>query len=159
MSDDFKQHPIQLKALQVLKLNIEVHDPAKALSDNYSLVEYSLETGRSDFDESDNTIQVMMRIRAGKLAVDSKAPAEKNELFASEPVSFLVEVGGVFEVDLETFPRRQIHRFAERNAPLIIYPYVREQVYGLSTRVGIKHMLLPLFEVPAFTIAQTPKSD
>lgn len=159
MSDEFKLHPVQLKALQVLRLNIEVHDPVRALSDDYSLVEYSLETGRSDFDESDNTFQVMMRIRAGRLAVDEQAPAEKNALFAAEPVSFLVEVGGVFEVDISTFPQRHIHRFAEENAPLIIYPYVREQVYGLSTRVGIKHMLLPLFEVPAFTIVQASKSD
>lgn len=159
MNEKFKQHSFQLKALQVLKLNIEVHDPVKALSDDYELVEYTLETGRSDFDSRDHTIQVMMRIRAGRLAVDSQTPVEKQDSFSSEPVSFLVEVGGVFIVDVETFPTEKIHHFAEHNAPLIIYPYVREQVYGLSTRVGIKPMLLPLFEVPTFNIVLASKSD
>lgn len=153
-SGEFKLHPIQLRALQVLRLSIEVHDPARAMSDDYELVEYALETGRSDYNPEDSTIHVMMRIRCGKFAIDEELTSSRKEKFENQPVSFLVEVGSIFDVDAEVFPLNQVDRFAEQNAPLIIYPYVREQVYGLSTRVGIKPMLLPLFEVPAFKLVK-----
>jgi preprotein translocase subunit SecB len=159
--ENFKLHAVQLKALQVLKLMIEVHDPGKALSDDYEVAEYSLETGRSEFNAENSTINVVMRIRAGKCAIDegNDNSVDKNEIFAAQPVSFLVEVGGTFEIDTTLFSPNHINHFAETNAPLIIYPYVREQVYGLSTRVGIKAMLLPLLEIPTFKIVQNSEQD
>lgn len=153
MSTEFKPHPAQMKSLQILKLSIEVHDPVAAHSDDYSFGEYALETGRSEFNEEDSTIQVMMRVRAGKFAVDESNDTETNAEFSSQPISVLAEVGGIFFVNTEIFPKDQIHHWAETNAPLILYPYVREQVYGLSTRVGVKPVLLPLLEIPTIRIS------
>lgn len=151
-NEQFKLHPIQLRALQILRLNIEVHDPARAMSDDYELAEYALETGRSDYNRDDSTIHVMMRVRYGRFAIDEELSPSRKVEFENQPVSFLVEVGGIFDVDATVFPLNQVERFAEHNAPLIIYPYVREQVYGLCTRVGIKTLLLPLFEVPTYRL-------
>lgn len=148
----YKPHAAQLKALQILKLAIEVHDPETASSDSYSFSEYAFETGRSDFNKVDSTVHVMIRVRAGKYAVDDSNESEENVKFSSQPISVTAEIGGIFNIDTEIFPEDKIHNWAETNAPLILYPYIREQIYGLSTRVGIKPVLLPLLEVPSFKI-------
>lgn len=147
-NDSYKLHPAQLRTLQVLKLGIEVHNPDLALHDKFELGEFSIENGRSEFDPDSSTINVRMRIRAGKLAIDEDAPSPKDEEFRQQPISFIVEVGGIFSIDTSSFPKDRIHHWAETNAPLILYPYLREQVYGLSSRVGIKQVILPLLEVP-----------
>lgn len=144
----YKAHAAQLKALQVFKLGIEVHDPDVALSDDFDLGEFSLENGRSDFNGENSSINVRMRVRAGRYAVDNDQPSPKDEEHLSQPISFIVEIGGIFRIDTSTFPIEHVHSWAESNAPLILYPYLREQVYGLSTRVGIKPVLLPLLEIP-----------
>ncbi|URG53045.1 protein-export chaperone SecB [Pectobacterium quasiaquaticum] len=153
MSNQFNLHAAQMKSLQILKLSIEVHDPVAAHSDDYSFGEYALETGHSAFNEEDSTIQVMMRVRSGKFAVDDSNDLETNAEFSSQPISILAEVGSIFFVNTDSFPKDKISNWAEANAPLILYPYVREQVYGLSTRVGIKPVLLPLLEIPTFRIS------
>lgn len=150
----FKTHAAQLRSLQVLKLSIEVHDVKTAHSENYQLGCYTLEAGRSDFDVESSTIKVSMRVRTGRFAIDDDNLEEENEEHSSQPVSIWVEVGGVFSIDTEEFPADKIHHWAGSNAPLIIYPYVREQVYGLTTRVGIKPLLLPLLEIPTFKITK-----
>jgi len=52
---------------------------------------------------------------------------------------------GIFEVDEDKFPFKFIQNWAEKNAPLILYPYLREQVFSLSSRAGFGGTLLPLF--------------
>ncbi|MBD8116832.1 protein-export chaperone SecB [Pantoea agglomerans] len=146
--NNYKLHATQLKALQVFKLGIEVHDPHVALSDNFELGEFSIENGHTEFNEETKSINVRMRVRAGRFAIDDDNLAEKNDEFLGQALSLIVEVGGVFNIDTEQFPAEHIHDWAEKNAPLVLYPYLREQVYGLSTRVGIKPVLLPLLEVP-----------
>lgn len=148
----YKQHAAQLKALQVLKLGIEVHNPKVVLRDDFELGEFSIENGRSDFDEDASTINVRMRIRAGRFAAEGESDPERKALFEADAISLVVEVAGVFSVDVTQFPAEYIHDWAEKNAPLVIYPYVREQVYGLSSRVGIKAVLLPLLEIPTFKL-------
>lgn len=153
-NDSYQLHPAQLKTLQVLKLGIEVHKPELALHEDFELGEFSIENGRSEFDPESSTINVRMRIRAGRYAIDEDAPSAKDEEFREQPVSFVVEVGGIFNVDISTFPQDKVHHWAETNAPLILYPYVREQVYGLSSRVGIKQIILPLLEVPTIKVVK-----
>ncbi|MGC0833528.1 hypothetical protein [Pantoea agglomerans] len=144
----YKLHATQLKALQVFKLGIEVHDPNVALSDSFELGEFTIENGHSEFNADASSINVRMRVRAGHFAIDDDNSAEKNDEFSGQALSLIVEVGGIFSIDLEQFPSEHIYDWAEKNAPLVLYPYLREQVYGLSTRVGIKPVLLPLLEVP-----------
>jgi preprotein translocase subunit SecB len=64
----------------------------------------------------------------------------------------LVELMGVFEVvndDPESgFNVEFIKQWARENAPMILYPYVREQMYGLTSRAGYSGVILPLMELP-----------
>lgn len=153
-NNSFRTHAVQLRSLQVLKLSIEVHDVRTAHSAGYQAGSYAMEAGHSAFDEATSTIHVSMRVRAGRFAIDDDNSEAENEEYKRQPVSILVEVGGVFSVDTDEFSVEHIPNWSEFNAPLIIYPYVREQVYGLSTRVGIKPLLLPLLEVPSIRIVQ-----
>ncbi|WP_053140630.1 protein-export chaperone SecB [Erwinia billingiae] len=143
-------HAAQLKSLQILKLGIEVHNAVAALHEDFVLGDFSIETGRSDFNHETSSINVRMRVRMGHFLMGDMKGHEKEDDSSAEPISLVAEVGGVFNINTEEFPEQHIHHWAETNAPLILYPYLREQVYGLSTRVGIKQVLLPLLEIPTF---------
>ena len=64
---------------------------------------------------------------------------------------YRVEILGLFNVDDERFPIKSVHSWAKQNAPLILYPYLREQVFSLTSRAGFEGTLLPLFQVPTFS--------
>lgn len=97
-----------------------------------------LSTGHSKYDQEQHAIAIMIRAEMGD---------EEDSLFEMS-----VELLGIFDVDESQFPLIHIDDWAERNAPLILYPYLREQVYNLTSRIGIDGMLLPLFAIPTFRI-------
>ena len=63
-----------------------------------------------------------------------------------------VVIGGVFKVDETKFAKADIDDWANRNAPFILYPYLREQAYTLTVRCGFPGIIIPLLEVPTFKI-------
>jgi preprotein translocase subunit SecB len=95
---------------------------------------FSLINGVSAFDDSDKTI--MVKISA---VVDDKDAA----------FSLTVTLVGVFVLEDDNF-KQHIDRWAEVNAPMILYPYLREHVFSLTTKAGFLGTLLPLFQMPAF---------
>lgn len=62
------------------------------------------------------------------------------------PFRLIVELVGVFTIGDE-FPEDKIDHFAKYNAPIILMPYIRENVYSLAIRAGID-IYLPLVQVP-----------
>lgn len=139
MSDpEVKKHPIQLKALQVVELYIKVKKPEPESSDYDK--EFSFVIGRTDFEEDLGRIFVKAGLEVG---------LDEN---SSSPFELRVEVVGEFLVDAARFPTNRVEEWAEFNAPMILYPYVREHAFGLTTRAGIKPILLPLLEVPTFKL-------
>lgn len=141
----FKEHAIQLVSLQVMKLNIEIHDSSILEAKEFNPGKFAVETGASEFNTDEKLIHVMMRVMIGR----------HNSENTEDPVSIHVELGGVFEVNTDNFPMEYINEWADRNAPLVIYPYVREHVYGLTSRAGLPPILLPLFEVPTFKVTKS----
>ena len=144
----YKQHPIQLERLSTRRLLAEI----KNESVNYSYdgeIDLVIEHGISDFDESTSTISVGLRVEV--------TPEE------SEDFSISVEIVGHFSVDTENFKKEHLDRWSKFNAPFILLPYIREQVYGLSNRIGLKNMILPLFIQPQFkeieNAAKTAKNN
>ncbi len=73
---------------------------------------------------------------------------------AKAPFVLKVELIGLFTVDPERFPIEHVDQWARTNAPLVLYPYLREQVYGLTSRAGFNATLLPLLEIPTFRLMQ-----
>ena len=99
----------------------------------------TLEASHSAYNEDEKTIQV--RVRA------VVAESEHN------PLSIYVEAVGLFKVDESRFNKQHVLRWAQINAPYTLYPYVREHVFSLASRVGAKGLIMPLLEIPTFKIA------
>lgn len=145
MSDNpqYKHHPIQLKSLKVLELSIKLkqeNQPAHLLDTQ----NFKIRHGHSEFDISDKSITVKIVV---EIAEDEK----------DSPFSLKAELMGLFVVDDALFPTEHIYRWARENAPLILYPYLREHVHGLTSRAGFEGMLLPLFQLPTFDLMLTEK--
>lgn len=148
--EKFNLHPIQLSSIRVGQLYIKINDASAFDKDNEEIIKgFNLEVAASEFDESNNVIHVRLRTSIGQNEDHSD-----NENY---PINLLVELHGTFSVDTEKFPIKYLERFAMGNAPLIIYPYLREHVMGLTTRAGIPGLILPLFEVPQFKIEPSTK--
>jgi preprotein translocase subunit SecB len=129
----YANHPIQLRSLKVLELSIKVIPEHTQLEPNVE--NFSLFQGHSEYEPKDKTITVRIGVEMAQ-----------EEL----PFELRVEILGIFEVDEDQFPLKFVHNWAEQNAPLILYPYLREHVFSLSSRAGFGGTLLPLFQVPTF---------
>lgn len=128
-------HPIQLRDISVSRLNVVVNDPAVAT--NYEgEVDLEFKIGTSDFEEDDPHIAVGFNVTA--LPMPKENP----------PFLIEVELSGQFEVDLKKFKFEHLHEWSRTNAPFLLLPYVREHIYGLALRAGIKSFALPLFVQP-----------
>lgn len=136
----YKKHAIQLIDLKVVKLNIEANlDVDQTVPDEGNFRFYN---GTSEYNEDKKVVLVKIGVEMGRGASDND----------DSPFDLHVELLGVFEVDEEQFPIEHIGDWAKRNAPLVLYPYLREHVHGLTSRAGFDGMLLPLFEVPTFRL-------
>lgn len=139
MSDKkFTQHAIQIKDLKVLTLSLKV-DPEKDQSKLPEFGCFRLYHGFSEFHAESRRVAVKIGVEISSDNDDS-------------PFDLEVELLGVFEVDLTRFNEKFVNDWAAKNAPLILYPYLREQVYSLTNRAGFEGLLLPLFEIPTFNI-------
>lgn len=137
----YKLHAIQLVNLRVsdLVIHANLSVPQDEKDGNFSI-----ECGHSKYDNESKQIQVKIAIRIGDASSDV---GERDVPFTLEVV-----MHGLFEVDESRFDIQYIEDWARKNAPLILYPYAREQVYSLTSRAGFKESLLPLLEIPTFKV-------
>jgi preprotein translocase subunit SecB len=131
----YKLHAIQLKELRISELSIKVD---LSVPRDAEIGGFAIETGRSDYDTVSHQIQVKMRVAMG---MDETENA---------PFQLVVELNSMFSVDESNFNVQYVHDWAEKNAPLVLYPYIREHVYTLTSRAGFPEALLPLIEIPTF---------
>lgn len=149
---NFNLHPIQISAIHVGQLYIKINDASAFDTDNEELSRgFNLEVGASEFDEVNKVMHVRLRAAIGRH--DDQTDNEDS------PINLFVELHGTFDVDTEKFPMQYIERFAMNNAPLLIYPYLREHVMGLTIRAGMPGLILPLFEVPQFKIESISSTE
>jgi len=135
-------HPIQLKSLRVLELHIRVNSDASDEAEMPGNMVLSI--GRSEFDSERSRFATSLKAEIGG------GPGD--------PFVLSVEVQGLFEVDISQFDIKHINHFAETNAPLVLLPYVREHVFGLTSRAGFKAAIMPLMIVPQFQRASGKSS-
>jgi preprotein translocase subunit SecB len=134
--EGYKLHAIQLVDLRVAELAIKVD---LSFPKDANLGSFTIETGRSNYDREKHQIQVMMKVMSGY-------DEEKT------PLKLVVELHARFEIDESSFDIQYVEDWAERNAPLVLYPYARENVYALTARSGFSEALLPLIEIPTFRV-------
>lgn len=140
MKTGYKLHAIQLENITVLKLNIERNlDYCKDSEDQTN--EFELSHISSLFTEEDKKVAVKVKAVIGKFSDDDC----RNSLY-----NLYVELLGIFEVDTDRFDIKYIELFCKQNAPLILYPYLKENVYNLTIRCGFDGALLPMFEIPKY---------
>jgi preprotein translocase subunit SecB len=137
-----KLHAIQLLSLGVRELSISsnVQPSPDVGADTHSC---SIKIGSTDYNRQEKTIGVSLRLESG---------TDPNETEA--PFVMKIELVGLFQVDESLFPVEHISDWATQNAPFILFPYLREHAFGLSSRCGFQPLLLPLLEVPTFQIEQ-----
>jgi preprotein translocase subunit SecB len=141
-------HPIQLISINIEELFIRTnksYKPTEPSTEFGEAGEFNLRTGKSKYDEEKHIIQVGIILEVGG--------KEKKET----PFDMKIVISGVFMVDETKFEKAHIDDWAKRNAPIILYPYLREQAYALSIRCGFTGILLPLLTVPTFKIEPPEK--
>lgn len=137
--DKWPLHAIQLRALRILTLSLKARldvDPATQPEG------FILEAAHSPYDKDDSTIQVKVRVLVGM-----------GKEGITGPYSLEVELAAAFNVDPSRFPLDQIDHWAENNAPMILYPYIREHATSMAIRGGFAPIVLPLLEMPTMKIA------
>ncbi len=135
-------HPIQLKEILVQHLQLEIFNPTVVDSDKL-VINFNMRTGHSEFD--DDTSLIMVGVQG-----------EVNQPDSIDSFYIKVEIKGIFEVDTKIFPQEQISKWAEQNAPLLLLPYLRENIYSLSSRARL-NFLIPLHIIPTIKIDKTSK--
>lgn len=139
-----KLHAIQLTELNVVELHIRVNESPSS-DDEGDKKNFRLATGNSEYDDKNQCIYVGVKLEVGM---------EEN---ANSPFSMKIELGGLFKVDESRFSRDNIKDWAQRNAPLVLFPYLREHAFALSSRCGFS-LILPLIEVPTL-VRHEPKDS
>ncbi|MDA3898586.1 MAG: protein-export chaperone SecB [Desulfobacteraceae bacterium] len=130
-----KVYGIQLENISVVELHIQTNrEPDFNETPNEEEIKVSF--GHSEYDSENKVFLVAAKLEIG-VKEDSKSP-----------YSLKVEIVGNFCVDENEFSVSQIDDWAERNAPFILYPYIREHTYALMIRSGFKPIILPLLETP-----------
>jgi preprotein translocase subunit SecB len=140
-----KKHAIQIENVFVKELFIVANQPPSEQA-GVEAGEFKLSVGHSEYDRENKRIGVSVKLEVGF----SDAEEEQTKL----PFSMRIEIVGQFNVDEESFPIEHITHWARTNAPLILFPYLREHAYSLSVRCGFRPMLLPLMEVPTYKLPQ-----
>lgn len=131
-------HPVQLKEIFVSELTALVHDH-NAARDFQGNVNIKTKMGNTPYEDGSSFVGVRVDV--------SVAPAlEEGQIRPS--FEFRVRLEGHFEVDFTKFKSEHIDEWARVNAVYLIMPYVREHVYGLALRTGIRGVVLPMLVIP-----------
>jgi len=139
-----KLHPIQLQSIRVKELFLKVYDPSRAQESNLDLP-FTFKVGHSKFNAEDNQIAVGVLGCVGHDINEDSAEAT--------PFVIKADLIGQFTIDTSSFPVDKIDKWAKENAPLILLPFLREHIYGLASRAGIKEVIVPMFVLPTITIS------
>ncbi|WP_374979226.1 protein-export chaperone SecB [Pseudomonas solani] len=143
-----KRHPIQLQNVFVDELSLVVLDRFGFKNGEWDKG-FTYGLSRTEFDKENSTIAIKV-----ELAIEPEDPEIIDRPFVAK-----VSLFGVFKVDQSQFPVDKIEQFAEINAPIILLPYVREHIFGLTARSGFDPVILPLIEVPTIKISAPEKPD
>lgn len=145
----YKVHPIQLIDVKVLKLNFELFATEDVSAESSKGPEtFRFQHTHSTIDEDEKRFAVKVRALLDDTSADSDN--ESDTKWKME-----IELVGLFEYQShEDFSIDRLEAFAERNAPLILYPYLREHVYSCAIRADVERPMLPLFQVPPFKMVK-----
>jgi preprotein translocase subunit SecB len=138
---EVQEHGIQLNFLAAKELHFDSQRVPSTIADA-AYGEPSFSTGHSNYDEKNKTIQVRVKF----------------EMKGNDDVFTLrVEMIAEFRVDEAVFPKEKVNLWADKAAFYVLFPFLREHVYSLAIRVGLKPLTIPMMTVPTFKV-ETPSA-
>lgn len=140
-----RTYPIQLAYVTVKALSFEALRPVDV---NFKIDPKNINvvTTFGQFDPSDKSIQVGLGADFGW---DEKTDPEETRGW----VQMRVRLVGHFFVDDTSFPVSRLEEWGKHNAPMLLFPFLREQVFSLTVRCGIAPVALPLVYLPTSNLA------
>lgn len=137
-------HAIQIETINHLKQSIEMNtsfDPLLETSED----SFSMQCAKTRYDSDTKSIGVKVSAQIG--FDDDGEPISTAQYWME------IEIEGIFAIDEEKFPIDKLDVWATQNAPLTLYPFVRESAYSLTNRVlKDSAAILPLLTVPTIKV-------
>jgi preprotein translocase subunit SecB len=132
-------YPIQPTFIVVRELYFVSHRPPSA-QDRIDESSIHITQSATPFDEATRRVQVTLTAEYG---LDQPG--------APPPFSVRVAIIGEFSISHE-FPADKIQQWVGVNAGFVIYPYLRERVYYLTSQGGYPPIMLPLLQIPTMKL-------
>ena len=156
MMSNYQLYPIQLVEVAVVELKSRLVNIEKD-ADYLEWLEGTTNESSDDTDNTESTCKLGINHSkyepgSGEVTIVLQAETFEKDEDSARVYHFLVRLVGTFAVDESNFPSTFVEDWAEKNAPLVLYPYVREHIYSLASRVGISSLILPLLEIPTFKV-------
>ena len=140
-------YPVQPTFIVVREIQFISHRPPRK-TDNIQDSEIRFTQSIAPFDEKTKRLQVSLAAEFG-FQNDPGKP--------QPPFALKVVMTGEFAI-ADDFPRDKIQLWATRNAPFVIFPYLRERLYYMSSQGGYPPILLPLMQIPTLKLEKCPEA-
>jgi hypothetical protein len=147
-----EQYPIQIRFLAVQELWIKTFVPPD-ISQPFSAESVVIGNAHGPFSAENKAIQVTLSAQLGNDLDPSKISEHLSA--GGPPFAMRVVLVCEFQFDDTKFPMDKVNQWADQNAPLILFPYLREHVFSLTSRCGYKPLILPLIQVPTLKVDKT----
>ena len=137
-----EQHPIQLEHIGLSNIEFTGYrngSPDDVIKGSNVEVKFSY----APYDNENKSLMIIGEATVGRMLEEFTA-----ESIEENPFYLRVRLHGFFSVDDQKFDITYANTFAGKNAPILIYPYLREHVYSLAIRCGFPNVNLPLVVVP-----------
>lgn len=144
---EFKLHPIQLRFVAVRELYIRTFYPP-AVSAKYSPATSNLQANAAPLDPQTNVVQIGLHFRSGRETDPTDEDLASMKASQEQPFRVVVQIVAEFFVDTNKFPAEKVPAWAKINAPAILFPFLREQVFALTARCGFNPLILPMIHLP-----------
>ena len=134
-------YPIQPTFINVRRLHFVAHRPP---SPNDRIEESTITIAQSStpFNEQTRRVQITLKADFG---------FDGQPLAKPPPFSVSVAITAEFVIG-DTFPRDKIQLWIAKNAAYVIYPYLRERLYYITSQAGFPPIVLPLMQIPTIRI-------
>ena len=140
-------HPIQLQFVAVRELFIQTFYPPVP-GENYVPEAGQLTTSVAQFDAERKVIQISLQFKIGLDHEPSEEEISEIKSKSAQPFRIRVHLVAQFSIDTNNFPESKIQQWGKANAPALMFPFLREHVFGLTSRCSYTPLILPMIVLP-----------
>jgi len=135
-------YPIQPTFITVREIHFISHRPPSK-DDRIEQSTVSITQSATPFNKATRRVQITLAAEFGPGNESTPTPP---------PFSVRVAITGEFVID-PTFPADKIDLWISTNAAFVIYPYLRERLYYITSQGGYPPIMLPLMQIPTIKFA------